>query len=355
MHNSCLIINIMCNPEQVAELSEIEWDLLIRQARRSDTLAKLAFMLESRNLLKLVPDKAKACLHASQVLVKKHEQVVRWEVDRILSALKDVNIPVTLLKGAAYLMAELPAAKGRLFADVDIMVARDCLDIVEHALLLNGWITIKLDAYDQRYYRQWMQELPPLMHRRRQTVVDVHHRILPETTRAQPDAKKMLDDAIALNKSASLRTLSEVDMVLHSATHLFYEGEFDHGFRDLLDMRDLIGVFSEKPNFWSQLIERAQELQLQMPLYYALRYTHSMLQLPVPDIIWTSLEKPRYRRLMDALFKQALIPHHQSCEEKFTGLARWVLYLRSHYLRMPVYLLLPHLLRKAFTKKKQDK
>ncbi len=355
MHNSCLIINIMCNPDQVGALTEIEWDLLIRQARRSDTLAKLAFMLESRNLFSHVPDKAKACLLAAQVVVKKHEQVVRWEVDRILSALNDVSIPVTLLKGAAYLMAELPAAKGRLFADIDILVPRDNLDIVEHALLLNGWITIKLDAYDQRYYREWMQELPPLMHRRRQTVVDVHHRILPETTRAQPDAGKMLANAVALNESASLKILSEVDMVLHSATHLFYEGEFDHGFRDLLDMRDLIGVFSEEPTFWQLLIQRAQELELQMPLYYALKYTSSLLQMPVPETIWRSLEKPRHHRFMDVLFKQALIPHHQSCEGRLAGLARWMLYIRSHYLRMPVHLLLPHLLRKALTKKNQDK
>jgi len=29
-------------------------------------------------------------------------------------------------------------------------------------------------------------------------------------------------------------------------------------------------------------------------------------------------------------------------------LARWLLFVRSHWLKMPVYLMVPHLLRKAF-------
>ena len=351
MKSNCLIIDVMCQPEIVSGLNDIEWDLLIRQARRSDILAKLVCVLESHDLLDSVPDAVKAHLDSGHILAVKHEQVIRWEVNRILAALKDDGIEVTLLKGAAYLMAGLPVARGRLFSDVDIMVSKESLNKVERALMIHGWISIKLSDYDQRYYRKWMQELPPLMHRRRQTVIDIHHRILPETCKAQPDAVKMLNATVALNKTGSLRVLSNIDMVLHSATHLFYEGEFDHGLRDLLDLRDLIGLFSQQQNFWEQLLQRAQELELQRPLFYALRYNTLLLDLSVPDFVWSSLKKPLHYRVMDILFKQALVSHHSSCENMFTGLARGLLYVRSHFLRMPIYLLLPHLLRKAFKAK----
>jgi hypothetical protein len=33
-------------------------------------------------------------------------------------------------------------------------------------------------------------------------------------------------------------------MVLHSATHLFYDGELNHGLRDLVDLDDLLRHFS---------------------------------------------------------------------------------------------------------------
>jgi hypothetical protein len=51
---------------------------------------------------------------------------------------------------------------------------------------------------------------------------------------------------------------------------------------------------------------------------------------------------------MDALFLRALMPDHESCNDRWTGLARWLLFVRSHWLKMPVYLMVPHLLRKAF-------
>ena len=34
--------------------------------------------------------------------------------------------------------------------------------------------------------------------------------------------------------------------------------------------------------------------------------------------------------------------------DALTAAARWLLYVRAHYLRMPLHLLLPHLLRKSF-------
>jgi hypothetical protein len=57
---------------------------------------------------------------------------------------------------------------------------------------------------------------------------------------------------------------------------------------------------------------------------------------------------------MDALLGQALRPSHASCRDGMTGVALFLLYVRSHYLRMPLRLLLPHLLRKAYTRRFQD-
>ncbi|WP_164045505.1 nucleotidyltransferase family protein, partial [Serratia marcescens] len=65
--------------------------------------------------------------------------------------------------------------------DLDILVPRDRLDEVEAALLAAGWEWVKPDPYDDAYYRRWMHELPPLIHRERDRMIDVHHTILPLT------------------------------------------------------------------------------------------------------------------------------------------------------------------------------
>jgi 3-hydroxyacyl-CoA dehydrogenase len=56
-------------------------------------------------------------------------------------------------------------------------------------------------------------------------------------------------------------------MVLHSATHLFFEGELRHGLRDLVDLDDLVRHFAaQDASFWQRLVARAFEMDLARPL-----------------------------------------------------------------------------------------
>ncbi len=57
---------------------------------------------------------------------------------------------------------------------------------------------------------------------------------------------------------------------------------------------------------------------------------------------------------MSSLLGVALRPDHPHCDGPYTGIARWLLYVRSHHLRMPLYLVVPHLLRKAFMRLKKN-
>ena len=52
--------------------------------------------------------------------------------------------------------------------------------------------------------------------------------------------------------------------------------------------------------------------------------------------------------LKAGLLTIALRPVHPSCHVPGEGLARWLLFVRSHWLRMPLHLLVPHLVRKAW-------
>ena len=55
---------------------------------------------------------------------------------------------------------------------------------------------------------------------------------------------------------------------------------------------------------------------------------------------------------MDALFERALLPMHASCDDAFTASARFALYVRGNWLRMPPLMLARHLFHKAFLTKK---
>ena len=266
-------------------------------------------------------------------------------------------IPLVLLKGAAYELARLPIAEGRVFSDLDILVPREELENVESVLMLAGWATTTRSVYDQRYYRRWMHELPPMQQINRGTLLDVHHAISPLSGRIRVDSKAMLDAVVPVDGYDGLYVLSPVDMVLHSATHLFQEGELDHGLRDLLDIDGLLRHFGARPGFWDQLVPRARAIGLTRPLFYGFRYASMMLKTPIPRPVLDAAQeggpKPPLLGLMDALYLRALRPNHPTCSDHWTPIARWMLYVRAHWLRMPLPLLAYHLARKALVRDDQ--
>lgn len=345
-----LIVLALTAPEQTLNFNLSQWDLLIRQGRRAGLLARLGDILEKKVGLAAVPVAPRQHIQSAQVYSRQFELSLGWEIRCIEKALRDTAIPLVLLKGAAYAVAHDAAAIGRVFMDVDILVPKSQLAEAERALLIAGWKTGRLDAYDQRYYRKWMHEIPPLTHIHRQTTIDVHHNILPLTARYCPDANTLLANSVKI-PDKNIWVLAAEDRVLHSATHLFHDGELEHGFRDLSDLDLLLKDFSGDEAFWTKLLQRADQLKQQIPLFYALRYTRRILQTPIPDEVLDSLEQRTSnkinKKIMDPLFVRALMPDHQSCDDQWTGFARWMVFVRSHWLKMPWYLLIPHLLRKS--------
>jgi hypothetical protein len=348
----CCLRRALCDPATLSELRLADWDLLVRQARRAGLLARLAIALAESSRLDAVPAAPRHHLAVERILAEKHASDVRREVRYIQRALAPTGVPVILLKGAAYILADLPAARGRLFNDVDILVPKAALPAVETALHNHGWTVGEIDPYDVRYYRRWMHQIPPLTNRLRGTMIDVHHTIIPETVRLDLRVGKLFAAAREIAGTEGIWSLAPADMVLHSATHLLNEGEYGRGLRDLDDIAALLRHFGTDAAFWPALLDRAVELDLRRPLYYALRYAALLLDAPASVAIRDSarLRPPgtTLRAVMDALFERALRPDHASCRDSLSAAVLWLLYVRSHHLRMPAHLLIPHLLRKAY-------
>ena len=359
MNDRCYpLLSVLADSRIMADLDLTSWDLLIRQAGRGGLLSRLALEADALGLLERLDEPIQRHLIAAQTLADRQRRAVAWEARKRDQALAGLGIPVVLLKGAAYALADLPPAQGRLFADVDILVPKSTLGKVEAALRLNGWHGTQHSAYDERYYRKWMHELPPLTHIRRQTHLDVHHNLLPETAHLKTKPERVAEASQALEGYAALRVPCLEDMVLHSATHLFHEGEWGHGLRDLVDLDQLLRHGMSRPNWWNTLLRRAETLNLMGPLALALRYSRRLLDTPVPN--HALVRSSEYFNQLawpwrDALFLGGLFTAHPSCRLQYSGLAQFLLYIRSHALRMPLGLLLPHLLQKAWTFMRDEK
>lgn len=352
MNDDSDLLSGLWRAESAPHLAPRQWESLLAQARAARLSARLCRLFEERGWIGEVPDAPRRHLRSAMRTAEALHRDACYEIARLREALRDVPTPVVLLKGGAYLAAGLPPARGRLFSDVDVMVSRDALPAVETALFGAGWIPEKLDPYDDRYYREWMHELPPMQHVVRGSLLDIHHTITPPTSRFAVDGAPLIARARPLPGDPRLSVLAPVDMVLHSAVHLMQDGDFSAGLRDLLDVDDLLRHFAADPGFWPELLWRARELGFGPTLHQVLTQIERLFGTRPPASLTAEAAALRRggigERLIGHLLVVALRPDHPSCDGPSTGISRWLLYVRSHWMRMPWYQIGPHLIRKAW-------
>ena len=351
-----LLTAVVRAPEAATTLSASELDLALRLARRVRLLGRLADRLNRAHLIDALPDAAREQLASALVVVHARLRVTQWELDRLARVLREPpQMRVVALKGCAYLLAKLPNAAGRVFADVDLLFHERDLEEAERRLVARGWHGTKLEPYDQQYYRVWTHELPPLVHAEREVEADLHHNIVPRTGRLKPPGARLLEDAQPI-AGESLYRLGDRDLVLHAMTHLMFDSDMADCLRDLVDIDDLLRHFTAAdPAFWAALWARARELDLARPAFYGLRYATSLLGTPVPDTVLRRSREgappPPIVWLMDRLVPRALFPVHPDAPSHAATFARFLLYLRSLWIRMPPLLLARHLIYKFYVRR----
>jgi len=344
------LLRLLSSPGQARSLSIGQWEDLLSHARATRLGGRLWFILDRCRELDGVPAAVRQRLEAAFLAGEYDRRRLLWEIDRVQRALRSEHASCILLKGGAYALCGFNIARGRPSADLDIMVPFGVLAEVEAALLASGWEHVIVDDYDQRYYRRWMHELPPLRHRVRETELDLHHAILPRSSRLRLDMAPILAAAVEVD-GRGVKVLAPADMTLHCAVHLFQDGEISGALRDLVDFDALLRQFAEDPGFWSALVPRATRLGLGRPLFYALRYAARLLETPIPADVLRAAQsaKPALPALalMDLMVPRTLLPAMSRGEKIAAGIARYCLYLRSHWLRMPFLPLVAHLARKS--------
>jgi hypothetical protein len=319
-----LLTEVLRAPATAGPLGASEWTSLLAVARAEQLIGTLAHRLHGL----AVPAAAARILEDARRSADLGRTAALWEAEMARRALAGLGAPVVLLKGTAYVAAGLAAGVGRSIGDLDILVPRAALDDAEQAVLAAGWEWVKPDPYDDLYYRRWMHELPPLIHRERDRMIDIHHTILPLTARPRPDVDALIADSVQLENG--LRVLAPQDMICHAAAHLFADGDLSGGLRNLWDIRCLVEEFGT-----DGLGARARHHGLSSAVDRALRLGHHLYGASVPE---------RHRSLAgaDSLYVRRLLARDAwgRSTDKPVQLG---FYIRSHAIRMPPAMLVRHL------------
>ncbi|MDP2828620.1 MAG: nucleotidyltransferase family protein [Sulfuricellaceae bacterium] len=342
MADSSPLLDFLSGKVSVDRLDAEDFSLLFAEARACGLMGRLAHTLQKSPLVDLLPSHLGDQLSATTIYSNGFRRDVWRELGHIEQALSGLNTPVILLKGASYVLLGLPSADGRIFSDIDILVTKTHIAVAEAALMLGGWSTGKLDAYDQRYYREWSHEIPPMTHLHRGTTIDLHHSLAMPTCRVHVDSARMISDAVPANEEGFWWRLKDEDMVLHAASHLLLNSEFDRGLRDIWDIDLLYRHFTSiSADYPEHLLSRAREVGLESILTQALWLASAFFRTPLPDYLL-----PDKTSLFSRLLACAASTRHPETRPRGQKAADLALRLREMYLRLPGKLLAVHLLHK---------
>lgn len=338
------LLDFLADRSNAAHLDAEGWSLLLAEARACGVMSRVASVLaaDAARSSTWMPSQVMPHIVAATRQSDSLAHDVQRELTFLSAALAEVGSPIVLLKGAAYCAAGLPAAQGRIFSDIDLLVARPFLPQAEAALMLGGWAVGRQDQYDQRYYREWSHEIPPMTHLQRGTTIDLHHSLAMPTCRIQIDSEQMIAAAISLPGLGNFFRLADEDMVLHAASHLMLNSEFDRGLRDLWDIDLLVRHFGgATPDFADRVLVRAEAVGLGQIVRCAFSLCHRIFCTPLPQEALAS------HRLLLWFLSRAATTRHPQTRPRAQGMADQLLFVRELSLRLPAHLLLRHLWHKA--------
>ena len=331
------LISLLRLPSLASGLDEGHWNAVVEEARKTQLLGPLAVRLLEADVLEQVPQAVQRHLALAELTARRRSEAAMWEVAAMRRAI-DPAISLVLLKGCAYVASHDTNAGGRIFSDVDVMVRRPDLSLLESALVAAGWKPSQVNAYDQAYYRNWMHEVPPMAHVRRHTVLDLHHAINPPISRYYVNPDKLFECLVEVQPGVFV--LGALDRVIHCALHLLQEGDPQKLVRDLYDLHLLYRQHAHTVDGRSRLQDRAKAFGVQRLLDTALGAAQTLFASDDEQNV-----KPSgwLERCLVRTARQVNQP-----SSWLTALSGTAVLGYSHWIKMPLHLLLPHLIRKAW-------
>ena len=276
-------------------------------------------------------------------------QLARWELTACGAFCSPPGIPMIALKGVACIVRAIPHAATRILSDIDVMVPRDRIDDAEAALLAGGWKGTKLDPYDQRYYRRWSHEIPPLSYPGRLLGVDVHHTICPPRSRLRPRSCAVLGRCRARGRHRRSGAVCGRQRAAFGRAFVLRLG-FRRSLPRLGRPARIVGGVRQARGILAGADRAcAGATAWDARFHYAFATLSTVLRTPIPRQTLRDARAFKPNPVTEGWMRKAL-------EAVLTPIdpARWppataAAYgccTRSHWLRMPAYALVPHLLRK---------
>jgi hypothetical protein len=268
----------------------VEAEALVRAAGRHGLAGFTAHALERAGWT--LPEQAREALRRESLSSAARAIRVNTLLLRSVEALAGAGVVPVVLKGPALARRFYPEPFHRATTDVDLLVAREQVEVASRALAGLGLKQAPERAGhggEHTHHREFQGSAG---------LVELHYRALTGYGLAL-EAEALLAHAeeaeLEGRRVRYLRAEDElVYLSLHASNHLLQRLSW------LFDLKLL--VLARPELRWERVVEVARATAFPHLAWYALEAAHRLLGAPVPSQVLTELAPPRWQRLMAARF-----------------------------------------------------
>jgi len=266
------------NARALSEQGGLDWDALLQLSDR-DHLAPLLYDVVRGKAL--VPERIEQRLEAAYFRTASRNTLLFNELESVLNSFKITNQPVIILKGAALAEALYENIALRPMTDLDLLVHPGNAQDAMRALRSLGYASLDSDGEIENRLG-YQSEIMLVKPGTQATTIDLHWGLLDSPYYHDTLALEWFWETatpIQIGKAAAL-TLGREAQVLHLCAHIFLEQAEQALW--MHDVAELIARGSHDLN-WDEILDRAQQHDLILPLQSVLRRVIAQWHVAVPD------------------------------------------------------------------------
>ncbi len=328
-----LLAHALANPARLPFLALDEWNRLLRYARRSELLARVASQAFGHQAGGHLPHAAREPLEQAQQISGALREQRHTDLLALMQVVAPIGIELVALKGTAHWLCDITVTNDRQFAELDVWAGPQSGLQFEAALLGQGWLRAETQPGMRVGVERW---LGPVDAAQRVPVLNVHADALSAAPFGRFGLGLQWAARLPVADAAGLHVPAPTDMVLCAVAQLFRGPVGNHGLRDLSDIDMLLRRFGSQPGFWTDLLERADLLCLSWSLRFALRQAQRLLGTPVPSAVHDAMRigaPPRWLSgLMNRLWSRLLCTPRSQTDRVPARLSALLLSLHARWL-----------------------
>ncbi|MEX0763059.1 MAG: nucleotidyltransferase family protein [Dehalococcoidia bacterium] len=264
----------------------VVWESLVERAQMQKLEGLLYVHLNKQPYASMVPT---AVIEDLKILHRRNtvrRMYFRQELSRILSTLRQHDIPVIVLKGAALAETVYRDPGIRPMADLDILVPHELAHEAQSIIGGMGYAPGG-NPEDHEDTEENHRHLPVLIGVDKPTVVEVHRHVVRLDSPLHFNISGFWDRARdQMIADVQVKVLGPEDLIIHLSLNFFLDRRFRSGaaLGQLADIAETIRQY-EREIDWELLFDTLRSYKLMGPVGCSVVLAHKLLDAPVSDAV----------------------------------------------------------------------